>query len=1530
MTSLCLSEWPSTWKIQENTRDQKFNFSQLAELNITSQQLYHWSAPIDIIESYQSYLNQLSTSNNISLSTKVFYNCTSSRFGPRCQYLFPFRTTQKLTSVYELIQGFYLERTDQRDALSCYSHLNCSFGSVLLCLDWNQICDGFIQCTDGVDEQDCWQMEMNQCKENEYRCRNGQCISSVFLDDNTFAIECLDHSDTKEKLYWDTVLRQLYDPQRPLFINEEVLTYNGTGHFGPFFRQRNRRYLFINHMISQPDKSMLRTCWFPLYCYLGFFNPSEYSCRHMCSEEHCQKTINESCPYMFHAPSAAIVFGHVYLAYTKQYIVQQKTWLNAPEYICYNEQLCGGFNPNQETIYFNNSLCRRVQDVLPRVISHPDGIEMIRQYIYQLSFYLSKCNTMPQNDATFCDNRTMYRCLNSSKCIAKIRIFDQFEDCDYGDDENMQKNILIHEICLTERSLTHFICPNTNKCISRKLLRDSKCDCGYLDAEQFICPDEDIIMKSIREIISFPTICNGFNDLNPILIDGQNYTDETECNQWMCNNAYTRCNGYWDCYDGADEVDCHEFLSGLNCTAHSFLCLSSITHKFVCLSIDKSNDGNIDCLGGTDEPHMCRYNTQTYGNGFYCKDQTTLSPICIQRQKMCATDQPCANKEMFYLCEMSSFPFFRDGVCDTGDFSYAGDANMKLCYLFRFTPRPDIVHFSLAQVKSIFMDEDKNLPLNGILINEMDSDISRSVCIHGVPLRVVFDINKLLLKTTCLCLPNYYGPHCQYQNQRVSFTMKLQTFSDSWHTQFILIVSLIDDTDQRTIHSYEQITYFPMQNCQTTFDIYLLYSNRPKNESNQYAIHIDIYEKLSLSYRGGFFIHIPFLFLPVQRIASLLNIPYKDYGMKNCFIDGCLHGECIRYFEDTNARTFCKCFKGWTGRLCTIEYQCHCSLDSLCHGISAHQRSICICPIDKWGPRCLISDTTCHLNNPCQNNGTCIPYDQHISPGNTFECICSKDFYGKRCEYSSFKLILTFSNDIDIPEAMLIHFVEVKHRQEPEKGITFKKIPITRNPVAIYWAGTVHITFVELFINQYYLIFLEEKYNQSNVIEKQLKLSDYCPHIRQVFNETLAKLHLIRRIKFYHFICRNYSRELSCFYDDIYVCFCVQFNNQRQANCLEFNHTLKRDCSGRSRCENGGQCLQDSTACPQTSMCICPSCFYGLQCEFTSNGHSLSLDAILGYHIQPFVSITQQPMIIKISVTLVMIITIIGALNGIFSLITFIQKDLKQTGCGIYLLAASITTLFNTTTFLNKFVILVVAQTTYITNILFLQIQCRSIDYLIRVGLNLDQWLNACIAVERAITVLKGIHFNKKKSVKISKYVIIVLIIVIISSNVVDPIHRRLVYIDNNDEKRIWCVLHYPSTVQKFNITVNIFHFCLPFIINFMSASIIIISSARLKSVVQSTSSYKEHFIEQFKQHRHLLVSSLLLFILGVPRLVIVFSGGCMKTNADAWWFLMGYFISFFPPMLNFVIFVIPSEVYVKQFRTTIKTYRDAIKRRLK
>jgi hypothetical protein len=59
-----MSQLPSKLHIKENTIDQKLIFSQLSKQQITSQQLYLWSAPIDLIERYQNYLNQLSKSEN--------------------------------------------------------------------------------------------------------------------------------------------------------------------------------------------------------------------------------------------------------------------------------------------------------------------------------------------------------------------------------------------------------------------------------------------------------------------------------------------------------------------------------------------------------------------------------------------------------------------------------------------------------------------------------------------------------------------------------------------------------------------------------------------------------------------------------------------------------------------------------------------------------------------------------------------------------------------------------------------------------------------------------------------------------------------------------------------------------------------------------------------------------------------------------------------------------------------------------------------------------------------------------------------------------------------------------------------------------------------------------------------------------------------------------------------------------------------------------------------------------------------------
>ena len=150
--------------------------------------------------------------------------------------------------------------------------------------------------------------------------------------------------------------------------------------------------------------------------------------------------------------------------------------------------------------------------------------------------------------------------------------------------------------------------------------------------------------------------------------------------------------------------------------------------------------------------------------------------------------------------------------------------------------------------------------------------------------------------------------------------------------------------------------------------------------TRNYSIHIDVYEKISSAYRGSLLIPIKFAFLTVHRIAVQLTIPRASDILKTCSDEQCVHGRCTEYFDDPKGTTFCRCDQGWTGRSCTIAHACACSSDSLCAGVSASNRSICICPPNKWGSRCLLRSILCQLeqNTTCENGGQCISLDENM------------------------------------------------------------------------------------------------------------------------------------------------------------------------------------------------------------------------------------------------------------------------------------------------------------------------------------------------------------------------------------------------------------------------------------------------------------------------------------------------------------------------------------------------------------------------
>jgi len=93
-------------------------------------------------------------------------------------------------------------------------------------------------------------------------------------------------------------------------------------------------------------------------------------------------------------------------------------------------------------------------------------------------------------------------------------------------------------------------------------------------------------------------------------------------------------------------------------------------------------------------------------------------------------------------------------------------------------------------------------------------------------------------------------------------------------------------------------------------------------------------------------------------------------------------------------------------------------------------------------------------------------------------------------------------------------------------------------------------------------------------------------------------------------------------------------------------------------------------------------------------------------------------------------------------MITFKNKTICEVGCGLYLLDSLITTVLTTILFRLKFWILILAQMGIIMNRLFLLFHCHSVDFLLRICLDMNQWLNAYVTIERATAAIKGPKFK--------------------------------------------------------------------------------------------------------------------------------------------------------------------------------------------
>ena len=359
------------------------------------------------------------------------------------------------------------------------------------------------------------------------------------------------------------------------------------------------------------------------------------------------------------------------------------------------------------------------------------------------------------------------------------------------------------------------------------------------------------------------------------------------------------------------------------------------------------------------------------------------------------------------------------------------------------------------------------------------------------------------------------------------------------------------------------------------------------------------------------------------------------------------------------------------------------------------------------------------------------------------------------------------------------------------------------------------------------------------------------------------------------------------------------------------------------------------------------SCVVGDSCGPYQKTIGLTINDILRNQVQRNTSFRKQSSLIQGAAGITMIMFFIGFINGLFSLVTFQNKELRKVGCGIYLLASSITSLLTITLFTIKFWFVVLIQLYSTVNSVILRVDCVFIGPALKLCLYLDSWLNACVAIERTVNVSEGVKFDKNMSTRMARRMIFILPILIFGTLIHEPIkHDVFKYtipkyrsVNNNSTKNgssfdliqehhAMCIIQYSHSLQNYNTFTLFFHLLLPFVTNLCSALFIIFGTARLRSGAKKNQTFKAHIIKQMKEHKQLLISPVILLILAMPRLILSLISGCVDSSRNSWLYLCGYFISYTPPMLIFVVFILPSELYTKTFKEEIVQWLQRIRRR--
>ncbi|CAF3372272.1 unnamed protein product [Rotaria socialis] len=196
-------------------------------------------------------------------------------------------------------------------------------------------------------------------------------------------------------------------------------------------------------------------------------------------------------------------------------------------------------------------------------------------------------------------------------------------------------------------------------------------------------------------------------------------------------------------------------------------------------------------------------------------------------------------------------------------------------------------------------------------------------------------------------------------------------------------------------------------------------------------------------------------------------------------------------------------------------------------------------------------------------------------------------------------------------------------------------------------------------------------------------------------------------------------------------------------------------------------------------------------------------------------------------------------------------------------------------------------------------------------------WLTSWITIDRLFMVLfptSSFLKTPRLAIKISVSTLIVLFCM--------HLHEIIYYtiIQHLSTGSSICVTNFDtSLVSTYNRISTLIHYLFPFFIQIACITflIVLIARSRAKTVEQRVT-FSEVLRKQFKTQKELYVTPMIIVLSALPQAILTFSFACSQlSNLQRHTLLGSYLLSYAPQVLGFILYVLPSTGYKKEFFET-------------